>query len=94
MEHFKITAVASTEWEKYSTPEDARNRAKKPRENGVVEMVSGQVSGIPGIEVKHTPNLSLRIRAHTDVVGDKKKDPEVRVKLKRISRWCPGFQLV
>jgi hypothetical protein len=77
----------STEWEKYSSPEDARSRARVPSENGIIEMVSGSVSEIPGLRVQHAPDLELRIRGHTEVIGDKKTDPEVRVKLKRISRW-------
>lgn len=84
----------STDWEKYSSPSDTRNRAKKPTENGIVEMVVGKVSQIPGLRVAHTPDIILRVRAHTDVIGEKSKDPEVRVKLKRASQWCQGFKLV
>ena len=77
----------STEWEKYSSPEDARSRAKVPRENGVIEMIAGSVSETPGLRVQHAPDLERRVRGHTEVIGDKKTDPEVRGKLKRISRW-------
>jgi hypothetical protein len=81
----------STEWEKYSSPQEARDRAKKPADNGVIQMVAGEVSAVPRLTVKHTPDLERRVRAHTDVLGP--KDPESRVKLARISRWVSGFEL-
>jgi hypothetical protein len=82
----------STEWEKYSTPKEARDRAKKPADNGVIVMIAGEVSAIPRLIVRHTPDVERRVRAHTDVLGP--KDTEVRVKLSRISRWVLGFELM
>ena len=73
----------STDWEKYSSPEQTRLRASKPDENGVLSLVTGKVRELPGLRVAHTPIASNR--AHTDVLG--KKDPEVRVKLSRIYKW-------
>jgi hypothetical protein len=73
----------STDWEKYSTPEETRQRAKEPLRNGVIQLVAGSVRGIPGLSVEHTPSLDNR--AHTDVFGQ--KSPEVRLKLKRIAEW-------
>ena len=74
----------STDWEKYSTPEQTKNRAKKPDENGVVRMNAGKVRSIP-LEVDHAPVTDNR--AHTEVIGDKKA-PMVRVKLSRLVSWC------
>jgi hypothetical protein len=81
----------STDWERYSTPDQTRNRAAKPANNGVIEMLAGDVAGVPGQTVVHTPDASRNNRAHTDVFGV--KDPEARLKLKRIARWVDGFHL-
>lgn len=73
----------STDWAKYSTPEESRNRANRPEDNGVVEMRVGDVRAIPGLTVEHTP-IPLN-RSHTDVFGP--KTTETRVLLGRICRW-------
>lgn len=78
----------STDWEKYSTPEDTRNRTKRdPLNYGVVKMIAGRVRGIPDQTVEHTP-VHPDNRAHTDVFGDKDSNPEVRVLLRRASDWA------
>ncbi len=74
----------STDWSKYSIPEQTRQRAKNPSRNGVIEMSVKDVRAIPGQRVQHTPIPSNR--AHTDVLGE--KDEESRVKFLRISRWA------
>lgn len=81
----------STEWEKYTTPYETRNRAKRQQDNGVIQMICGDVTTIAGLTITHTPDIQQRIRAHADVIGE--KSPEVRLKLKRISKWVEGFQL-
>lgn len=75
----------STDWSKYSTPEESRARARIPEKNGIVVLGVGEVRGIPGLWVEHTPDPILNNRAHTDVGGP--KEPEVRVKLARIAQW-------
>jgi hypothetical protein len=59
----------STEWSKYATPEEVLARAKHPADNGVIELIVGDVRAIPGLTVEHAP-LS-EVRAHTDVLGEK-----------------------
>jgi len=81
----------STDWERYSTPEQTRNRAKVPSNNGVIELLVEDVRKVPGQTVKHTPSHELNNRAHTDVFGA--KDTEARVKLRRIAKWVDGFAL-
>ncbi len=71
----------SMDWSRYSTPEEARDRAREPLDNGVLSFVAGYVREIP-LEVTHAPVPENR--AHTDVLGT--KDEEVRVKLRRIAR--------
>lgn len=80
-------AGMSTDWEKYSTPDETRNRAtRNPAIYGVVGMVVGQLREVPGQTAEHTPDYPAN-RAHTEVFGDKRSDPEVRVLLRRISTW-------
>ncbi len=81
----------STDWAKYSTPRDTLARANDPSANAVIAMRVADIRGIPGQIVKHTP--TSKNRAHTDVIGEKKKDAEVRLKFQRLSRvviQCSG----
>jgi hypothetical protein len=84
-------AGMSTDWEKYSTPEETRQRARKPPEEyAVISLIVDEVLQLPGQTVEHTPvqpNPAVGEpgnRAHTDVYGEKKKDPEVRKAFMRI----------
>jgi len=62
----------STEWQKYcETPQEARSRAKEPQDNAVISLIVGDVRGIQGLAVVHTPNQERLNRAHADVVGAK-----------------------
>ena len=74
----------STDWDKYSSPEETLQRARNPADNGVIQMVVGDVRQVPGLRVEHTPDFP-RNRAHTDVYGE--KSTEARVKLLRICTW-------
>ena len=38
----------STDWEKYSTPQQTRQRARKPEDNIVISLVAGDVRAIEG----------------------------------------------
>lgn len=77
----------STDWNKYSTPMQTKQRATKdPTKNGVIEMFVGDVRSIPDQIVEHTPDSSTNNRAHTDVFG--RKDTEVRFKYQKIYRWA------
>ncbi len=69
----------STDWSRYSTPEQTRDRRRKPQENLVVQMEVGNVRSIPGQSVEHTPLPENR--AHTDVCGE--KNEEARLLLRR-----------
>ena len=61
----------STDWEKYSSSYDTRQRAKQPEANGVVQLQVGFVRNLPDQRVEHTPSLELNNRSHTDVFGPK-----------------------
>ena len=79
----------STDWDRYSTPEETRGRARQPGDNAVIAMNVGQVRTIPGQTVRHSPIFGHpdlpNNRAHTDVLGSKEQDPETRVLFRRIS---------
>ena len=74
----------STDWEKYSTPEETRNRGRNPIEQGVIVFFAGDARAVPGQAVEHTPKDENR--AHTDVIGE--KNEKVRLKFTRIYRWA------
>ena len=57
----------SCDWEKYSTPEETRLRARNPDNHGIVTLVAGQVREIEHLQVVHEP-LSNN-RAHSSVQG-------------------------
>jgi hypothetical protein len=46
-------------------------------------MVVGEIRGIPGLTVEHSPLPENR--SHTDVFGN--KDPEIRLRLLRTCLW-------
>jgi len=82
----------STDWEKYSTPEDSRNRARKPNLNGIVHFIAGNLRNLT-LSVTHSPidpNPPIKAnQAHTDVKGNKIpiEDDEIRVKLLDEIEW-------
>jgi hypothetical protein len=71
----------STDWDRYSTPRDTRFRAKTPEDNLVIRLGVGAVRRVPRQAVIHSPDVQTKNRSHTDVVGPKQRDPEVRIKL-------------
>lgn len=81
----------STDWEKYSTPQISRNRARTPKDNLIVSLNVGFLRSLT-LLVEHSPveekkenNVVIEHanQAHTDVKsGDKKiKSNEIRLKL-------------
>jgi hypothetical protein len=87
----------STDWNRYSTPQQTQDRARssRPEDNGVCSLNVGRVRGIYDQRVIHTPHYRVpddsddpNNRAHTDVAGKKSpketNDPEERVRLLRV----------
>src|SRR6266704_4421132 len=78
----------SVDWEKYSTPQETKNRAAKPVDNAVIGTRVGQIRGLSGLEVQHKPEPVNR--AHSNVLGlpahSTPELVEVRLKLLRISK--------
>lgn len=83
-------AGMSTDWSRYSTPEETRGRASNPAVNGVIETTVSDVRAIPDQMVEHTPiqnHPDPKIkdnRSHTDVFGPK-NDLEIQ---RCFSRKC------
>lgn len=73
----------STDWDKYSTPEETRQRGMHILQDvcAVIRLPVGGIRSL-GQSVDHDPLPENQ--AHTNVTGDK-RDPEVRVKLQRLS---------
>jgi len=74
----------STDWAKFSTAHQTRQRAKNPSHNSVISLVAGAIRKVP-LGVEHSPDHELDNRAHTDVIGT--KTSEVRLKLTTRFRW-------
>ncbi len=79
----------STDWQRYSTPEQVRQRAtgRPPREFAVVEFTAGQARHLNQV-VAHDPLPDNR--SHTNVVGE--KDEEVRRLFSRRCRIALPFE--
>ena len=45
----------STDWEKYATPEECRDRGRTPSDNAVIQLKVADVRDIPCQIVEHTP---------------------------------------
>lgn len=75
----------STDWAKYSTPAETRNRgAQSPDKYEVIKMIVGDVRKIPEQSVRHTP--SNNNDAHTTIFGPKDSNhPEYRIMFTRVA---------
>ena len=72
----------SSDWSKYSTPQDSRSRRKSPSDNAIIALQAGAVRAIRDLSVVHDPIPSNR--AHAEIVGE--KSTEVRFKLLQFHR--------
>jgi hypothetical protein len=71
----------SVDWEKYSTAQESRSRAKKPERNGIVALNAGGVRSVDELQVKHEPDEERKNRAHSSVHGlydPAAQNPDVR----------------
>ena len=57
----------SADWDKYSSAEETRQRAKTPQDNAVISLSAGSIRNINTLNVQHTPEPTNR--AHSDVTG-------------------------
>ena len=75
----------SVDWSKYASPEDTRQRARKPLGNAVLAMIAGRIRAEAGLEVFHTPEPENR--AHSSVILPENDEDltEARIILGRIA---------
>ena len=83
----------STDWNKYSTPEEGQARARTPGDNAVIVLPVAAVREIADEQiVEHTPIYEplaeppIFNRAHTDVFGE--KNTEARFHFMKIYRFA------
>lgn len=74
----------STDWDKYSTASESRNRAKVPNDNGIIKLNVAGIRSLEKLTVVHEPEN--KNRSHSEVFGE--KTTEVRLKLKRLAEWA------
>lgn len=75
----------STDWSKYSSPKETRNRAEMstPEDNGVISLQTGEVRNINKLLVNYSP--TKKNRAHSIIIG--KRTEEIVIALSRIYKW-------
>lgn len=77
----------SVNWEKYSTPDSTQKSARNPDKNGVVSFISHVVRSSPvNLNLTHAPT-SNRAHSHIHDVLPIETDPEIRLKLRAITKW-------
>lgn len=77
----------SVDWNKYSTPEETRFRAKKnPENNAVIEMNVGEIRSIPVLDVVHTPEMGNRAHCDVPLPSEGEDLTEVRFKLRKLAK--------
>ena len=77
-------ASMSTDWDKYSTPQESRARARVPAKNGIVALDAARVRAIEELSIRHSPDLSRMNRAHTDILGTPADEAATRIARNRV----------
>jgi hypothetical protein len=75
----------SADWDKYSSKEETRNRAKNPARNAVLSLSVGGVRQMKGLDVEHRPELENRAHSEIDLPDDREELTEIRVFLLRLA---------
>ena len=75
----------SVDWNKYSTPEETRQRAKNPTKNAVLSLSVGGVRKIGDLDVEHRPEPENRAHSEIDFPDSHETRTEVRVFLLRLA---------
>jgi hypothetical protein len=71
----------SVDWEKYSSAEDTRQRARNPRDNAVLALSASGIRSIEGLDVRHVPEPQNR--SHSEVnLPDKDTKREELIKVR------------
>ena len=75
----------SVDWNKYSSKEDTKRRAKTQANNAVVSLSVGGIRKINDLDVKHTPEPSNRAHSEVDLPNNREQLTEVRLLLRRLA---------
>jgi hypothetical protein len=75
----------SVDWDKYSSKEETRNRAKNPAQNAVLSLSVGGVRQIKGLDVEHRPEPANHAHSEIDLPDDREELTEIRVFLLRLA---------
>ena len=68
----------STDWERYSSAEQCRNRARRPLENSIVSFTKGGLERINGVDVFHAPEKDNRSHANVRWSDDHRATTRIR----------------
>jgi hypothetical protein len=86
----EIEGGISVDWEKYSTPEASRQRAKNPESICIAAIHASKVRSLEDLDVKHAPDLANR--AHSNILGlnlvAKPRRTKMRLKLAEYAYWA------
>ena len=75
----------SVDWDKYSSKEQTRQRAKKPEKNAVISLSVGGIRKIDQLDVAHRPELGNRAHSEVDLPTHEELT-EIRFKLNRLAQ--------
>ena len=86
----EIEGGISVDWEKYSTPEASKQRAKNPEFICIAAIQASKVRSLEALDVKHAPSIANR--AHSNIIGlnlaAKAKRTKIRLKLAEYAHWA------
>lgn len=75
----------SLDWDKYSSAEQTRTRARKPDLNAVISLIAGGIRSIKNLEILHAPEIDNQ--AHSEcALPDDETLTEIRVLLLRLAK--------
>jgi hypothetical protein len=75
----------SIDWSKYSTPQETRERARKPLDNAVIALIAGEIRIKVGLPVYHTPEPENQSHSEVKLPENDEDLTEARIKLGRIA---------
>jgi len=86
---FKDNNGISTDWNKYSTPEESQYRASEPEKNGIIQIKVALIRLYKNLTIVHAPLPSNR--AHSLINGlksyKKEDQTDIRKRLARSAEW-------
>jgi len=75
----------SVDWDKYSTKEETKQRAKKPTDNAVVSLSVGGIRKIKDLNVIHTPEPTNKAHSEVNLPDNRVDYIEARLRLHRLA---------